>query len=158
MAEVIKFNMDELKKRITEQTQASFGMLIPDDAFKDMVDKEIKAFFEVDSLNVATERTGGGWGSHEKTDFRIAASPFRFHVWCKCNELIGKKLKEIFDGPAFAAQLTYAPDNMLEGKLSEELEKKLQGMIPQMMAEMLRGAFAGIVQRAKSDILGSMPR
>ncbi len=161
MGDVVEFNMDALKKRITEQVQANFGMLIPQDKFTEMVNKEIKAFFEVDDLQLfaSTERREeGGWSRHSFIEnWKVKCTPFRLLVWMEVHKIIEKQLSATFNDPKFMAMTGY--DNTAQtAQLSEEMDKKLQAMAPKMMADLIKNSFAAMVNQAKFEIMESLKR
>jgi len=47
--EVVQFNMDDVKKRIEETIKASFVMMMPEDSWKALVNKEIYNFMQPDT-------------------------------------------------------------------------------------------------------------
>jgi hypothetical protein len=72
--ELIK--MDEVKEKINEQVKVSFFNLIPDDAFKKLVEQELNAFFETETT-MTIEHNEGGYNSRETWAWRTKMTPFR---------------------------------------------------------------------------------
>lgn len=157
---IVNFNMGDLKKRITEQVQANFGMLIPPDKFAEMVNTEVAAFFEVSDLTLfsRTERKeGSDWNRATYTeDWKIKATPFRVLIWLEVNKLISESLKAHFASEAFKVHIPYSYDQNQSTQLSDEMEARLVKMVPTFMAELMRNTFGSMVLRAKEEILQSI--
>ena len=154
--DVIQFNMDDLKKRVTASVVAGFGMLIPEAAFNEMVNKEIKAFFEDTSAQIAFEQIRtGSYNNDTREQVKLFCTPFRLMVWKEMHKIIEKKIKEVFDSPEFKAQMVW-DGNEQKASLSDEMEAQLVKMVPQMMAEMMRNTFGSMVMRAKEEVLKSI--
>jgi hypothetical protein len=152
----ITFNMDDLKKRVTASVVAGFGMLIPQEAFDEMVNKEIKAFFELNEWQVAFENVKTGtYYNDTKEQTKILCTPFRLMVWRELQKILAKKIEEVFKSPEFGSNISWDHEGQ-KATLSAEMEEILVKMVPRFMAEMLRNTFGSMVQQAKEEVLKSI--
>jgi len=99
--DVVPFDMDSIKTRIKEQVRASFLGAIPPEAFKEMVDKEIRAFLEVPVKWEVVDRTEGDLyrGPKRKLSASAPATPFRVLVWDAMREMTASRISDLLNDP-----------------------------------------------------------
>lgn len=155
--DIVKFDMDDLKKRVTESAVANFGMLIPEDTFAAMVNKEIKAFFEETSMQIVFEQINtGSYHTPLRENTKLLCTPFRLMVWRQMLKIGHTKILAVFDSEAFKVNLAYSGTSEPVATLSAEMEAVLVKMVPQFMAEQMRNSFGSMVNQAKEEVLKSI--
>lgn len=85
MNDVIKFSTEDLKKRITETTQAQFGMMIPQEMFEQLVQDSITKFTDVEQNFQVQEikdpnYTGNSWNHPTIKVLAERMTPFQVMV------------------------------------------------------------------------------
>jgi|SRR5271170_380828 len=157
MADVI--NMETFKKRVSDTVVAQFGSLIPEEQFTAMVDKEIKAFFEVEALQTISPKTDS-WGHQTKEhELTTKCTPFRAIIWRQLFDLVAKRFEGIHHDLEFRVSQQWGVpgfENQAKIELSEELEKRLVAHTPKMMAELLRNIYGGVINDIKTQIANDM--
>ncbi len=147
----IVFDQAALKQRITDSVQASFGMLIPAEQFKAMVDKEVKAYFEED-IGFRVESVASGWGRDSHHDLVARMTSFRRAVFDAVSAQVKVLLEKELNGDRFRAIVAGQYGGGEAAELSTMLTAKLDDIAPKMASTMFRDLFAGAVCQAKADI------
>jgi hypothetical protein len=148
--DIAAFDPAALKKRVAETVQVQFGMLIPEAQFTEMVNREIRAFFEDDHLNHVEVFNN----SYNSQSVKVRCTPFRVMVWDRVHEILKKKLSDIIFGEQYVAQIGYNQEQ--RAQLSQEMEQVLERLVPKMMGEAMRTFFASMVTQAKHDIMNGI--
>ena len=138
----------DFKERVTNKVRDVFMELISEETLTELVNAEIKAFFEVES-STYTSRSLGGYGNQR--EFVTSCTPFRLIVWEEVRKQIQPKLQEVFDSDAWKTE-TFWVGNEQQTQINELLEKKLESMVTKMAASMFHNMFAQAVQGAKWDL------
>lgn len=126
LANLNQFNMQDLQKRISESVQATFGMLMPEDAFKAMTEKAVHDYFHKEQtfgLREVTHPDDIGkqpWQQNKITVLNNRLTMFELQVykvltplveaeltkWLKENEdAAAKAMKESLEGPEVSIPL-----------------------------------------------------
>lgn len=94
MSNVTQFSMEDLKKRIAEQTQSQFGALIPKEMFEGLIEESVKAFFEepqrygVKTIEHPDDVRLDHWRRRKVDVLTHEMTPFRQMVWMRLQELV----------------------------------------------------------------------
>lgn len=149
-------NAQAFKERVAESVRASFGMLIPEEDWQAMVDKEVKAFFEDTETHIELmEKHNGyvGYGSAtKKVLVADGLTPFRVLIWEQLHRLVKPKITEYFD--THEDWVTTPEFENGQAALSKMLEKKLDDMVPLLVKAM----FSGLIHAAKTEMVSDMNR
>jgi hypothetical protein len=152
------FNTQQLQERVSESVRASFGMLIPEEQFDDLVCREIKAYFEEETnVEWSTRKSPAaqGWHTKDLLEAKVRMTPFRFQVWTALNELMQSKIDTVF-GVEMQAAVSPIFDGdgtqTMEAYLSDMMDKKLEELAPKMAQAMFAKMFVEAVDVAKADI------
>lgn len=90
-----QFSMDDLKKRIQEQTVVSMGMMMPEEHLKQLVDEAITGFFDKDA-GFSVRESGWNWDNNKTTEYKLKGSAFQVLVWQKVREVVSKAIDTYF--------------------------------------------------------------
>lgn len=148
------FDADALKRRVAESVAASFGMLVPQQQWDALVEREVKAFFEEPvTWNLAEERIY--YGQAGVSVLKVATTPFRLLVWQQVAKLAREEISKVLDSGKLR---TWAADGTsgAEQKLGELLEKKLEQLAPLMVAAFFRQEMALVADSVKNNIRQDM--
>ena len=152
------FKPEQLQERITETVRTNFGMLIPDDQFQALVQREIQAYFdEATEVNWVTERSDnrGYFSNNDLLKIKLKMTPFRFQVWSEIRKLMDSKIEMLFN-TELSATTTQVCDNYgnqtMEAYLSDRMEKMLQKLAPKMAEQMFSVMFVDAVNAVKADL------
>lgn len=128
--QVEKFDPSTLMQGVKDRIKATFVSLIPDDKWGEMVDAEIKKFFELkDEYHSRNSKT----------------SHFTDVVFQVLTEECKKKCIEIIDHPDFAIGWESNKQTV-----SETLKQKLVDNMPEIMASMMENMLANAVQQLRN--------
>jgi type II secretory ATPase GspE/PulE/Tfp pilus assembly ATPase PilB-like protein len=98
-------NMKDVKEKITEQVKVSFMNLIPPNKFKDLVDAELKAFFEDERKFTMVDSKESSYGYNERWTLDTPMTPFRQMVWQEVRKLATEKFEEVKTTTDWAAEI-----------------------------------------------------
>ena len=147
-------NAQAFKERVAESVRASFGMLIPEEDWQAMVDKEVKAFFEDTKTHFELiDKHNGyvGYGSaSKKVLVAEGLTPFRVLVWEQLHKLVKPKITEYFN--THEDWMTCPEFETGQAALSDMLEKKLDDMVPLLVKSM----FKGLIHAAKNEMVSDL--
>lgn len=148
---VVEFDPNALKARVAETVQVAFGKLIPEDQWVQMVDKEVKAFFELEvELNYKEKTVYRSRGEDaERWEIRATMTPFRLMVWEQLQDLIGKKLRQQLESPGFSTDYVWDGQDK-EYQLGDVLLAKLEEMGPKMASLLFQDMFARMAESMKN--------
>lgn len=133
MAEDIqKFDPSTLMQGVKDRIKATFVSLIPDAQWEQMVNSEIKQFFEKRDRSY----------SHNNNSWR---SEFTEVVWGVLSEECKKRAKAILDHPDFA--INWDGNQQV---LSEKLREMLIAKMPEIMVSLMQNAVANTIQDLKN--------
>lgn len=99
---LVKFDMNDLKTRVTSSIQAQFGMLIPQEVFDGMVAEAINEFFHntstigVKKVSVPIKNTGYTTAYEEVLTLTETTTPFKLMVFQYLREMASKALDQYF--------------------------------------------------------------
>jgi hypothetical protein len=131
--EIEKFDPSTLMQGVKDRIKATFMSLIPDDKWGEMVDAEIKKFFELkDGLNEYHSR-------NSKT------SHFTDVVFQVLTDECKKRCTEILNHPDFVTNWSGNKETV-----SETLKKRLVDNMPEIMASMMENMMANAIQQLKN--------
>lgn len=155
--EVMVFDPNALKDRIAKQVQNSFGMLIPDEAFKKLIDDHVQKFFNSPStIQVSKKRrekpNSSNWSREYEDYFTLEAkaTPFEIMVWEATNELarelLAAYLKEHQEAvkEAIISQVI----NANAAKINATLEDAMKGLMENRAANQLAMALLAVQTQA----------
>jgi len=100
MSNVQPFTLDDLKKRIAENTQAQFGALIPKEMFEGLIEESIKAFFEntqryeVKEITHPDDTRKHRYEQRKLSVLTEEMTPFRQMVWLRLKVLVAPMIDE----------------------------------------------------------------
>lgn len=131
-----KFDPSKLMEGVKDRIKSTFVSLIPDDKWEEMVDKEIKSFFEDKvSLEITKEQERRSDSFWEKDSFFITKteqSPFQALVWRHCVEQTQVLLRKKFTTEYF--EENYTPDTK---EMKEGLKEVLVEIGPTLISKYL---------------------
>ncbi|MDA3856403.1 MAG: hypothetical protein PF569_09160 [Candidatus Woesearchaeota archaeon] len=155
-------NQQDLNTKIKEQVKETFFNLLPDEAFQELVEKEVKEFFEatISTFKIKEIRDDCGWnGSHKGVDLETQVSPFRLMVWNETKKHINPKIEKIFKDEDLwgAVSDSWNPEGgILSAKLDQLLEEKTMMLAKSFFQNMFTESFLNskyeIVQEVKDHI------
>lgn len=147
-------NMNDLKVKITDQVKVSFFNLLPDDKFKELVDTEVKAFFEATSaeFTVAEISTAGYYGRSDRLKLTTPISPFRAIVWNECNKQVVDKIKGMFGENGIYVGNYWGKSGEPVAMLSPILESMLKTQATDLAATFFTSMFAQAFQTVEPKI------
>ena len=170
MADNNLMNFQGVKEKITEKVKVSFFELLPDDKFTELVNSEIKAFFEstIEDFEIkSVKERSYSYGSDSTVNVKLTTpiSPFRAIVWGECKALVIKKLDTYFTDEGFATIYNGIYDAnsgtlintvSLTDKLKDELKVQASSLAAIFFERMFADAFnrsaPNIIQAAKDQI------
>lgn len=147
----LALNQQDFQKRVTEHVQSTFLNLLPEQAFAELVEKEIDAFFNATSENFKLTRLGSSWGSG---DYALTqrVSPFRQMVWHEVHKLVDVRLKEHFESEGFSSAVHFDEFGEVH-TLNALMEDKLEKMATKLAAAMFSNMFGQAVTAAKHEVV-----
>jgi hypothetical protein len=101
-------NMTDIKEKITEQVKVSFMNLIPEDKFKELVNAELKAFFEDERQFLYTEENRNNYNASWRANLKM--TPFRQMVWEEVHKLASAKFEEVKKTTDWAVEMDHVWD------------------------------------------------
>lgn len=151
-------NAQAFKERVAESVRASFGMMIPEEDWRCLVDKEVKAFFEEPSKSYAIveKYTGkpGGFSYDSSVKYldleAPGLTPFRVMVWNCLHDLVKPVIHKYFQ--EHEDWKTSKEATTGQTQLSKMLSKKLDDMAPLLVKAM----FAGILEGCKDQMISDL--
>lgn len=161
----VQFDIKAVQERIVDTVRGTFGMLIPEDKWNEMVQREIEAYYTEEAFMLWHEEdvkdTNSNWSGATKkvNQLKIRMTPFRQLVWSELHLQNTKQLQEYFAGPNFKAIVAYG--DYEQAQLSDMLSKKLDELVPKMAAAMFSNMFAqavqGATQQLKQELMQNRP-
>jgi len=156
---VVQFNPEQLKARIAETVQSTFGMLIPQEQWEEMINKEVKAFFE-HTKEWEWESKIHSYSSsnyHNPKEYRetlkIHVTPFRAEVWQAIREYLKSEIEKVLNNSNLKTNTTWDGSNKgIEEFTSDYLNRKLEELAPSMAKAMMSNIFGEAVKEAKEQI------
>ncbi len=157
----VVFDQAALRKRVTETVTASFGMMIPEDQWQSLVEREIKAYFEepTDMVFVEGEAPTMHWGNAvgqaRRDAFKARMTPFRLLVWTAVTDHCHAHLQGLLGGEKFRAMMNTVygnGDQTVEVQMSEWMGKKLEQLAPKMAMHFFAQALVMATDEAKNRI------
>lgn len=141
---------DNLSKKIKDQ----FFDMLPEEKFKELIEKEMSAFFEdTADFEIKHERNSGFGYSEGSSKIISKVSPFRLIIWECLNELCRERLQEFLNSDNLKVVVGYDEHGGQQTlELSELLDKKLESIAMDMAKNMFSGMFGAAVQQAKQEI------
>ena len=152
-------NMNDLKVKITDQVKISFFNLLPDDKFKELVDTEVKAFFEATSeeFSVAEVRNDGGYYRSDKLKMTTPISPFRAIVWAECHKQVVVKINNMFGEAGIHVGNYWGPNGeqgkILSPMLEEMLKRQATDLAASFFQQMFAQAFQTVAPKITEDVV-----
>ncbi len=146
MSDIVAFDPAKLKERISDVVKGTFLDLIPPEAFKTMVDTELKNFFEKPSIK--TKVITDNYNGRMRVDREEALTPFQEMVRNEIDDLVRAKLnKELGEDPFMSDW----QNNYSAGQMAKTITAELA---PQMVTAL----FANMTQNILCDIRNNMSR
>lgn len=133
MSDITQFSMDDLKKRIAEQTQAQFGALIPKEMFEGLIEQSVKAFFEesrryeVTTVDHPDDACKGHWNRRKVNVLSHEMTPFRQMVWLRLQEIVHPMIEEWMQGNRKTLQ-NHVVDQLNGPDLSKPFNQSVSSM------------------------------
>lgn len=150
MSDIEIFNPQTLKEKITEQVQQSFSSLIPQEAFEQLVDKEIEEFFNSEVYfkieHVKDPIPGHTYYTQYNEYNRLSTpiTPFKAIVWKVCHDITVEKLNRYFE-----VEKEKIKQQSLD-LLSKELEGSISKNVELIMIEMQKNQMNNILSQCLS--------
>lgn len=151
----LAINQQDFQKKVTEQVQTTFMNLLPEDAFAELVAKEVNAFFNEDSKDFKLVGERIGYTSDVKMTLTQRVSPFRQMVWNEVHKLVDSKLHDHFTTEGFNTVVSFT-EHGESHVLSELMERKLEQMATKLAASMFTNMFGAAMQQAKQDTMAEV--
>lgn len=157
-------NPESITDRIKDRVKAAFLDVIPDDAWRTLIEQEINAFFNeaVPQMLVEGEKAGGKdsfgqWYNWRQTSsINVKATPFRTLVFQSLYPLVQKRLQETLGDPQFELSIVEEwSGNHREVRveqLSDFFRKTLHDVAPEMVRLMFEGLLADTANRVKTSL------
>lgn len=152
--EVQTFNMNDLKNRVADSVKATIGMLIPNEKWDVMIDKEVKAFFEETNTPFNIAYVNSGYSRTEVLQANI--TPFRALVWERCAKIVIPILDKAMhanDGPVAKHAIDYSYKLPISSELTEVQNNHLEQMLPKMCAALFRDVYKFGVEQSRNDMI-----
>ena len=143
-------NFQQVQDRIKEQVKVQFFNMLPDEAFQELIKKEIEAFFSNEDSKWDFVKT-----SHYSnvTSLQASVSPFRLLVWEQVRNQTAERLKKAYESEEFKIAC-------LSSDLDGELNKAAQNRFEQLCIAMAGSMFQNLMNQAifqiKQDIYSSL--
>lgn len=94
-------NINDLKEKLSEQIKVSIFNMLPDDKIAELVDSEIKSFFDEPGAEYWAVTQSSRYGEDQKAKIMARVSPFRLIVWNQLTKHLESNLDELFRSPDF---------------------------------------------------------
>lgn len=94
-----QFSMDDLKKRIEESVIVNMGMMMPEEALKELVTKAIDRFFSAQEKFTVTRNHDNGYSSSRvpNVSCTMECSTFEMMVWNAIFPIVKEHLKKFVE-------------------------------------------------------------
>lgn len=159
---------EDLEQRVSESVRATLGMLFPEDAWQEMIDREVKAFFEtdIDQYDIVpvheTKKVVDSWNNardeKQLVGLRMVkgVTPFRALVWHHVSAQIMGRLNAHLTGPEWKTTFDRYYENnsgeLVEGALGDRVEEALERLAPRLAKDLFRGVLVNAVCEARDSI------
>ena len=145
----VTFDANALRQRVADTVKTTFGMLIPEEQWKAMVEREVKAYFEEEAMwSIIEQPKGNRYDSPTFEHVTRKITPFRVAVWEAVHVVVKPMLHELLNEDSIKAQIHhhngYIPTSATIG---EKLKPILESLVPQMANEMFKLPFAMMMQQ-----------
>lgn len=160
--DALVFDPNALKQRISDGVRTAFGMMIPDEQFQALVEKEIAAFFDEDGLDYVFEEVDKNPSSYNSSKYerlKARVSPFRLLVWKAVSEECVTRIKALTEDPEFKSRIDVLwKDGRDEHvtQLTERQEKLLEQMAPTFVPMMFRHMFGSMLLQSHDQLRNEM--
>lgn len=148
MSELTTFQ--QVQERIKEQVKVQFFNMLPDEAFQQLIQKEIEAFFEVTDQKFDI-RKGDNWGSYAKLQADV--SPFRLLVWEQVKDHTAHRMKQVFESDAFKEACM---SSELQGELGDAAKSRFESLCIAMAGSFFQQVMQQAIFQTKQDVYGSI--
>lgn len=146
------FSMEDLKKRIQEQTVVSMGMMMPEEHLKSLVDEAVTQFFDPKMrFRLNTDNASSYYASQRQTTADFLVSPFTLMVWEKLTPLVKAIIEEHFTNEIEKVREEVKKDAVSE-EFKQKAAKSIAELIPHMAAYQAAESTALAVWKLKDQI------
>ena len=139
MNDVVKFDTNALKTKISERIRGNFIELIPDEAFDALVTAEINDFTKIKNQNYSRHETYSDLQKMIKDELR---DMYKAHI------------KQKFADPEFFKMVwnTECPGETVEGIIGDNLNKFIEENAGVLMVSMFKPMISGMFYNLKQQI------
>lgn len=152
------YNKDDFQERVTDSVRSNIGMLIPEEEFDNLVQKEIKAFFEEELEHTTVDKKVTGYNRKDKIIQSVKITPFRKMVWDEVERQLKSKLKDSFKESkvANAVDKFWGDKNMDSFQWDEYVENLTKEIAPKMAEKMFERIVAEAVDISVREVQDNM--
>lgn len=148
-------NINDLKDKLSEQIKVSIFNMLPEDKIAELVDAEIKAFFEETGAEYWAVTQQSGYGSDQRAKIMAKVSPFRLIVWNQLTKHLESNLDELFKSPEFIKRCHIGDESVkkdIQSQAMNRQEKIALGMASIVFDRMICDSLFGANQEIKSAL------
>jgi len=145
-------------EKVTQKVRDVFLDLLPEDAFTDLVNKEVSAFFEESAEFTITKGNNGGYNRPSTPDtIGGKVSPFRLIVWEAVNKMVRDKIQAHLHSDKFRTDVTYNEFGQQQvEELNEFMDAKLEHFAMGMAKNMFKDLFASAIEQSKMTTMNEV--
>ncbi|EKZ9178192.1 hypothetical protein RFA54_001648 [Vibrio vulnificus] len=148
-------NINDLKDKLSEQIKVSIFNMLPDDKIADLVEEEIKAFFEEPCAEYWAVTQQSGYGSDQRAKIMARVSPFRLIVWNQLSKHLERNLDELFGSPEFIARCQIGDESVkddIQNQAMSRQERIALGMASVLFDRMVGDSLLNATRETKSAL------
>ncbi len=143
-------NFQQVQDRIKEQVKVQFFNMLPDEAFQQLIQKEIEAFFTNEHSKWEFNRTSS---YSNVTALEASVSPFRLLVWEQVRNHTAKRMKDVFESDAFKDACM---SSKLEGELGDAAKSRFEALCIAMAGSFFQQVMSQAIYQTKNDVYNSI--
>lgn len=126
------FTMEDLKKKIQEQTVVSMGMMMPEEHLKELVDEAIEKFFDPTiKFHINTNNSYSYYDSQRRSTAESLVSPFTLMVWEKLTPIVKQSIDDYFNNETEKVQKDVT-DNTISEDFKVKAGESIAKLVPHM--------------------------
>lgn len=139
----------QVQDKIKEQVKVQFFNMLPDEAFQELIQKEIESFFEVTGSKFEAVRGN----SYDTTRLIAEVSPFRLMVWGEVKRIAAERLKLVTESEDFKSACM-SPG--AESTLKNEALDRFDRLSVAMAGAFFQSVMSQAAFQIKSDVYNSV--
>jgi ABC-type bacteriocin/lantibiotic exporter with double-glycine peptidase domain len=147
-----------IQEKIVNKVRTSFFELLPADKFSELVEKEMKAFFEVTTEDFVIKEavSENSYFRSDRLKLVTPISPFRAIVWAECQNIVNKKLEGVFTEEGFYSLMQYDQYGPKKAELSEKLKEVLRSQAQELATTFFSSMFAQAFNSATPALISAV--